>query len=508
MSTPCAPLLITRARLVPVTGAAPCEPQDVRLRDGVVTEVGPRLAPERGEPVLSAAGRWLAPGLWDAHVHMQQWADSRLQLDLAGTTGPTDVLRRVATAVHELDRQGRPEAVLLGYGYRSGAWTRPPTVAELDAVSGGHPVALLSGDAHNGWLNSWALGLLALPTRAGPVAEAEWFALLPRVNALPTGVDPVQAVRTAAEAAASLGVVGIHDMGWEPGYRTWPDRVARGVDQLRVRTATYADELAAVLAAGLRTGDPLEATGLVTMGPLKVIFDGSVNTRTAWCCAPYAGADSPPDWRGLLNVSPDELTDLCHRARSGGLEVALHAIGDAAVGSALDALERSGATGAVEHVQLLAPADLHRFARLGVRASVQPAHLLDDRDLSATLWPAAQHRCFALRSLLDAGADLHLGSDAPVARLDPWLAMAAAVHRSADDRPPWTPSESLTPAQALACSTDGQGTVGVGSRGDVVLLDDDPLAPAPDSATAAAGLRRVRVAATVVGGRSTHGGAL
>jgi hypothetical protein len=292
-------------------------------------------------------------------------------------------------------------------------------------------------------------------------------------------------------------------MEWERGPFVWPDRVRPGTDLLRVRTATYADGLDAVLAAGLRTGTPLEGTGgLVTMGPLKVIFDGSLNTRTAWCCAPYAGSSST--WTGMVNLSPDELTDLCRRAALGGLEVAVHAIGDAAVGAALDAVEASGAQGSLEHVQLVADADVPRFAALGVRASVQPAHLLDDRDVTAAVWPDRQARSFALRSLLDAGAELRLGSDAPVARLDPWLAMAAAVHRSGDAREPWTPEQSLTAAEALAASTDGRRTPGPGSPADLVLLDADPLAPAAEPAVAAAALRGMRVAATLQGGRLVH----
>jgi hypothetical protein len=157
-------------------------------------------------------------------------------------------------------------------------------------------------------------------------------------------------------------------------------------------------------------------------------------------------------------------------------------------------------------VQLVADADLPRFAALGVRASVQPAHLLDDRDVTAALWPDRQARSFALRSLLDAGADLRLGSDAPVAELDPWLSMAAAVHRSGDGREPWTPEQSLTPAEALAASTDGRGTLAPGAPADVVLLDADPLAPAADPAAAAEVLRTMAVAVTVQGGRVTHDG--
>ena len=182
----------------------------------------------------------------------------------------------------------------------------------------------------------------------------------------------------------------------------------------------------------------------------------------------------------------------------------MHAIGDAAVTAALDAVSASGARGSLEHVQLVADADLPRFAALGVRASVQPAHLLDDRDVTAALWPDRQARSFALRSLLDASADLRLGSDAPVARLDPWLAMAAAVHRSGDDRAPWTPEQALTPAEAHAASTDGRRTPSPGAPADLVLLDADPLAPADGTAGAAQVLRSVPVAVTLLGGRCTH----
>ena len=239
------------------------------------------------------------------------------------------------------------------------------------------------------------------------------------------------------------------------------------------------------------------------MGPFKVISDGSLNTRTARCCDAYPDADGR-NTHGKQNYDLDEMTELLARAHAGGLEVALHAIGDAAVDLALQAFAATGAVGGIEHAQLVRLEDLPRMARLGVRASVQPAHLLDDRDTTLQLWGDRADRCFALRSMLDAGVVLALGSDAPVAPLDPWLAMAAAVHRSADDREPWNPAESLTPAEALAASTDGQPTLGVGSRGDVVLLDADPLGGTANSGAAASTLRGMPVAATLLAGRLTH----
>jgi predicted amidohydrolase YtcJ len=207
---------------------------------------------------------------------------------------------------------------------------------------------------------------------------------------------------------------------------------------------------------------------------------------------------------GQPNLSGAELRELLTRAHAGGLEVATHAIGDAAVAEALAAYAATGATGSVEHAQLVGRADVRRMAELGIRASVQPAHLLDDRDLTEAVWPGRGERSFAFRWMLDDGVELALGSDAPVSPLDPWLAIAAAVHRSADERDPWHAEQALTPAEALAASVDAQPTVGVGSRGDLVLLDTDPLASPGDSAATGRALRRTEVALTVVAGRVVH----
>ena len=236
------------------------------------------------------------------------------------------------------------------------------------------------------------------------------------------------------------------------------------------------------------------------MGPLKIISDGSLNTRTAWCCAEYARGGGS----GAPNLSGDGLRALLSAAAGAGLEVAVHAIGDRAVSEALAAYADTGARGSIEHAQLISREDSRRMAELGVRASVQPAHLLDDRDLSESFWPGRTHRCFALRWLQDDGVQLALGSDAPVSPLDPWLAISAAVHRSADDRDPWHPEQALTPREALAASTDGLGTVAVGHPADLALLDADPLAPG-SSLEQGKALREMQVAATWVAGTLAHG---
>ncbi|MCH8627966.1 amidohydrolase family protein [Arsenicicoccus piscis] len=480
---------------------------DVRIVDGIVREVGPHLA-RRGAEIIDGGGRFVIPGLWDQHVHLGQWALSTSRLDTSGTRSPEDACAIVAAALPGLP----PGATLQGWGHRSATWTRAPGTADLDAVAGDRPVVLISGDGHHGWLSSRAQRLLGLEPRPGVIAEAEWFALFPRLIDLPGVGQTVQdACATVVSAANARGVTGIVDLEWVDGppVGTPPAPRASGA-ALRVRRAVYEAGLEEALAHGLRTGELLPGSdGLVTMGPFKIISDGSLNTRTAYCCTPYTDATPIPGDeqhdRGVQNVPLPALTSLLSRAHAGGLQVALHAIGDAAVADALQAFEATGARGTVEHAQLMAWSDVDRMARLGIAASVQPAHLWDDRDVTMACWADRAERCFPLRSLLDAGVDVRLGSDAPVSPLDPWLAMAAAVHRSADDRPPWHPEQALTVAEALSSSTDGVRGVEVGGPGDLVLLETNPLA-AQDlpSGEAAAALQQTGIVATLVAGRVVH----
>ncbi|WP_091734109.1 amidohydrolase [Nocardioides scoriae] len=491
-------LVLRRTRLVPIGpgAAAPSGPVDVRLSGGRVAEVGEHLDRPRGTEELDADGRWLTPGLWDQHVHLGQWALASQRLDLTLTRSRQQVLDQVTQHLHDID-----ELPIVGWGHRPATWSEPPTTEVLDELAGDRPVVLIAGDGHHAWLNRAAMRALSLPEREGMVSESEWFATYPRL------VDLVGTDGTAPEAyvhvmheAAKRGVTGLVDLEFDQAFSAWPGRVSSGAGLLRVRVGAYVDTLDEFAAAGMRTGQLLPDCGdLVTMGPLKIISDGSLNTRTAWCCSAYAGGG-----HGAANISAEGLRAALDHARRSELEVAVHAIGDAAVGQALDAFAATGVRGSVEHAQLVRREDSRRMAALGVRASVQPAHLLDDRALTEVLWPDRTERCFALRWFVDDGVEVVLGSDAPVAPLDPWLAIAAAVHRGAGDDDPWHPEQSLTAAEALAASTDGRGTVAVGDLADLALLDTDPL-PSGTPRDQAAQLTGIRSDATWVAGRLVHG---
>jgi predicted amidohydrolase YtcJ len=284
--------------------------------------------------------------------------------------------------------------------------------------------------------------------------------------------------------------VGFADFEMTWNLEPWQRRIAAGFDTQRVEFGVYTPHLERAIALGLHTGQQLDA--LLSVGRFKVITDGSLNTRTAYCAEPYPGTSE----RGLLEVPAATLVSLMRTAVAAGLEPAVHAIGDAANALALDAFEAVGSGGRIEHAQLIAASDYARFAALGVTASVQPEHAMDDRDVADRYWAGRTAGVIALRSLLDGGAALVFGSDAPVAPLDPWVTMAAAVGRSRGGLPPWHPEQRISTAQAMQAST--RSTLSVGQPGDLVITDLDPMAATHEQ------LRTMPVCATVLAGRFTH----
>lgn len=493
-------LRLTSARL-PGTEAL----VDVHLADGLVSAITPAGA-DRADPghgasvaarIVDLDGRWVIPGLHDRHVHASQWAMVSRRLDLAGAESAAGVATLVAASVD------RGDAEVIGFGYRDGLWADAPTRAVLDAVSGDVPVVLVAADLHACWLNSAALrrhGVEELAGASGVLREDDCFRL---VRAIDDVADEVLDgwVADAAERAATRGVVGIVDYEMRWNRDDWARRVAAGVRSLRVAFGIYTQHLDRAIGESLRTGDVVPGSeGLVTVGGYKVITDGSLNTRTAWCFDPYPGLGPDDHPYGLATVSYDELVPLMRRAHDAGITPAVHAIGDRANARVLDAFEAVGCPGSVEHAQLLRRDDIARFARLGVIASVQPEHAMDDRDVADRYWAGRTDRAFMLADLAAAGVELALGSDAPVAPLDPWVAISAAVGRARDGREPWHPEQAIETRAALAASTGGRGAVvRAGAPADLAVVELDPFAASADD------LRRMPVAATLLAGRFTHG---
>lgn len=505
--------LVRNVRRIGTAGA----PADVTVLEGRIASVVPAGGPDvagvgtaTGAPavteVLDADGAWIGPGLWDHHTHFEQWSLGRRRVDVSGAGSAAEVAEVLAGVLRTDLADALTGGALIAYGFRDGMWPDHPHrdlldhLTRPDGPAPGLPIVVVSGDLHAVWCNGAALARFdPANTRhpTGLLREQDAFDVSAAISTVPDAVLDGY-VGSAVDAASARGLVGVVDLEMRFGFDRWTRRVHDGIDGLRVRSGAYPSDLDGVIARGLRTGDVAPGTrGLVRMGPFKVITDGSLNTRTAAVDDPYDGLDGDHA-DGVLAFPQDEVVRMVRRAVAAGLTPAVHAIGDRANALALDVFEEVGARGSIEHAQLLRLEDVERFARLGVDASVQPEHAMDDRDVADRYWAGRTDRAFAFADLARAGVRLRLGSDAPVAPLDPWVSMAAAVGRDRDGRPPWHPEQRIDQRTAWRASTDGRTTIAVGDVADLVLVERDPLA------CSSAELRAMRVVATAVDGRWTH----
>ncbi|RJK92632.1 amidohydrolase [Vallicoccus soli] len=463
-------------------------PVDLRIAGGRVVERGPRLAPREGERVLDLGGRLVRRGFHDAHVHVAEWVRSRGELDLSGAASPQGAADVVAAAA----RTAPAGAALRGSGFPYARWTAPARAAMLAAAAPDRVVVLTSQDIHTVWLSPPALALLGLgdhPT--GVLQEREAWDVLDRLP-VPPRDETERATRDAVRAARGRGVVALRDFDFDDPYGRWDARRdGEGRLPLRVEAVVQPDALEALAARGLRTGD---GDPWLRVGPVKLFMDGALGSRTARCLEPYPGGQD----RGLQVLTPDALRQALSRIVGHGFTAAVHAIGDEAGRDALQVLAGTGCPATLEHAQLLRREDVPLLRRAGVTASIQPAHLLGDRHLVDDLWAASRSVPYAFRSLLDAGADVVLGSDAPVVPLDPWPGLAAAVHRTDGALPPWRAEEAVGLEEALRAY--GARPLAAGDLADLVVAD----VPALD-ALAPAELAAVPVQATMLDGRWVHG---
>ena len=317
----------------------------------------------------------------------------------------------------------------------------------------------------------------------------------------PTVDEMLEASRAGMKVAASRGVVAIHDKdGWLGAFEVFERLLEADELDVRVWQSFPWDKLDDLRGLGLRSGF---GSDMLRFGYLKGFMDGTLGSATARLL----------DGSGVEISSREVLEDVVRRGAEAGWPVAVHAIGDAANRAALDAFEATrdawepvGLRPRIEHAQLLDDADVARFADIGVTASVQFSHAPSDRDLAERLWEGKQG-AYAYRSLLDAGALLANGSDAPVEELDPLAGIVAGVLRTIDQRPAWRPEQAVTMEEALhaTCVAPAwlehaerrRGTLRPGKLADLVILNRDPLACPPEE------LAALRVEATMVGGRWT-----
>ena len=454
---------------------------------------------------VDLGGRCVVPGFTDSHVHFPTWAVAQHEIALDGCRSLEEAVGRVRDA-------DTPGTWLRGYGWRSGDWPegREPSAADLDPVTGDRPTALIAKDYHSLWLNSAALA------RAGGDLDVEGGVVERDATGEPTGVlreeaawrfkdrymtnsadEYVDAMRNAVKLACSRGVTCVNDKdGWLGAAGLWQRLDEQGSLNVRVWQSVPADHLPELRALSLRSGF---GSSLLRVGYLKVFMDGTLGSQTAYML----------DGSGVQITSGDELAEIVRAGAEAGWPVGVHAIGDLANREALDAFERTrdvwrprGLRQRIEHAQCLAAEDVPRFAELGVAVSAQFTHAPSDEHLAKRLWADKLDGTYSFRSLLESGALVANGSDAPVEELDPWAGVVAGVLRH------WREDQRLTVEQALHATCVAptwlshderlRGTLVPGRLADLVVLDRDPFALDGEE------LAEVQVVATMVGGRWTH----
>ena len=459
----------------------------------------------------------VTPGFVDGHTHFAEWAVGRQRVNLSGCRTRTEAVARAAKGIVT-------DGWIQGQGFDANQWEAPPTREALDQVLPTTPAAFDSHDVHALWLNSAALarcgidrgtrdpegGRIVRDGAGEPTGLLLEHAVrlvhrhLPRVSADHT----LGAVRAAQGAAHQLGVTGIQNVEGTTALTAFEQLEAEDALRLRVLAHLPADGLDAALRAGLRSG---RGSPWLVTGGVKLFLDGALGSQTAWMLEPYEGTLD----RGIVLTEEPAAREALTAAARGGIAATVHAIGDAAVRRALDIIEtlpRVAIPHRIEHVQLVAPADVSRAARAGIVASMQPAHLLTDIPLIDRHWGARGAGAFAFRTLLSAGTPLVFGSDVPVETIDPRDGVYAALNRVSRDGNPeggWRPAERLsfdevvhayTAAPWAAAGRAGVGgTLEPGQVADLVAWSAPALeARAGDGAAFRAG----RAVLTVVGGET------
>ncbi len=523
--------------------------QAVAILDGRIVAVGtdaeiqPYVASDT--QVVDLGGRLAMPGFIDAHVHFLGGSFQLLEVDLKNTHDEAEFTRLIGEKAKTLPK-GR---WILGGNWDEEAWpdAKLPTRWMIDAVTPANPVYISRYDGHAGLANSLALKLAGItkdtpdpeggvivrdPKSGEPTGVLKDAAqdLVTRVIPNPSEEEVIEALHAGLKEAARVGVTTVDDMalGDETpnGDFTGEIRLLRQAGRegwltCRFYEITPVEQWKRLADAGIshNFGDEF-----IQMGAVKGFADGSIGSRTAWMFEHYTDDAKNFGLPMPLMDPPAKMEAAVRGADAAGIQPCIHAIGTRANAEMLNIYQKveeenrrppSGAASPrfrIEHAQHLRPQDFATFAKLGIIASMQPYHAIDDgRWVEKRIGPERTRWSYAWRSMLNAGALLAFGTDWPVAPLDPLLGVYAAVTRETlDGKNPggWIPEEKISLEEALRAYTYGsayaafqereKGSIAPGKLGDIVVLSDDLFSIPPDK------IKDAHVVLTVVGGRIVH----
>jgi predicted amidohydrolase YtcJ len=472
--------LLVEGRLATLVGGAGFGwVEAIGVAGGRVVAAGSRrdveaLAGAKTRRLALAPDEIVLPALRDAHIHLVEAARAVNQVDLSGAATLADGL----AIVGEAHRRLPDGAWLEGTGWDVARWGDWPTAADLDRAVAGRPAFLWSHELHQVWVNSAAMAAAGIDATTGDPPDGR---LRRDESGTPTGMlhegasklvtrhapEPTRewlatAIEAYCRSLLGYGIVAVHDLAQlvpdvdlTGGIAIIRDLADGGRLRVRVHASIRTEALALAIEEGFRSGAPLGESERARFGWLKIFGDGSLFSRTASLLEPWEPDDergAPPTGpRGLPTTTGTEMAELASRAAAAGIATAIHAIGDATVRAALDALAPvAGSTevpNRIEHLQFVDPRDVGRFGELGIVASVQPIHLRGDaRWARAGLGDRAERIGYPWRTVAERGGSLAFGADAPYEDIDPWPGLAIALTRS---DPSWPPGDVFGAHEAL-----------------------------------------------------------
>ncbi len=533
---PAADLIITNAKIWTVDKAHPQAEALAVLRDRIVavgssTEVDAWHGPQT--KILDAQGKLLLPGFNDAHVHFVDGGDHLQQVQLKDAASPEEFARRIGARA-KITTKGE---WITGGDWDEQKWSPPnlPSKELVDPVTAGVPVWVNRYDGHESLANSAALQLAGITAKTPDPPGGE---IVHDAQGNPTGIlrDAAQdlvakvmppmsrahrmkAIHQALEHAASLGVTSVQDMNPSTeDVKAYGELQEQGALTTRIYVAPLETGWKDQAKLGVRHGF---GPDFLRLGAVKGYADGSLGSETAYFFEAYSDA---PNKHGLLSDEmhpPSAMLQRLKGADVAGLQLCIHAIGDRAISMTLDMFEQIEKNNGkhdrrwrIEHSQHLAAKDFARYARLGVIASVQPYHAIDDgRWAENRIGADRSKRTYAFRTFLDSGVRLAFGTDWSVAPLSPaWSIYAAVTRATLDGKNPngWIPEQKLTVSEAVEAYTMGsayaefqekeKGSITPGKLADFVVLSDNIFKIPP------AAIKDVKVEATFVGGKLVYGG--
>ncbi len=453
--------------------------------------------------IIDLQQKTILPGLTDAHVHLMQ-----LALSYEKVNCETATLQACLEAIAARAASTPAGQWVLGHGWNHNRWHEGyGSAAQLDAISTQHPIYLTAKSLHAAWANSAALHLAGIDEST---SDPEGGCIMRDAQGHPSGILLENAVQLVARKISppdensletslqavqkrlwQLGITGVHDFDGAASFRVLQKMLEEQTLKLRVRENLLAETLDSIHVTGLRGNF---GNQWLHIGGLKLFADGALGPQTAAMLSPYENSTN----QGALLWQQPDLIEFGKKAVRAGFSLTIHAIGDAANRTVLNAYAAlRGYEQAnhlpqrmhrIEHVQIIHPQDLPRLAQLNVAASVQPIHATSDYQMVDQFWGARGTSAYAFKHLLQSGAVLAFGSDAPVETVNPFVGLHAAVTRRRADGSPdvagWHPEQCLTFHEALQGYTTApaiisgagqhQGRLLAGYQADLIVLENDP----------------------------------